>query len=123
MSYGGGGDPQGGYIGSIRARGALRSRPIIQRALATDIQMVSQGGVLKGWCMRETTGSAGAVIELYDGASAGGQFLACVGLGNGVSQPFAFAEDGITVESGVFAHVVTGHADVILYFQYDTGYA
>lgn len=114
--------PQGAYVGSIRARGALRSRPISKRTVTADTQMVSQGGVLKGWCMRETTGSAGAVVELYDGTSTGGQFLACIGLGNGVSQPFAFAQDGITVESSIFAHIVTGSVDIILYFQYDIGY-
>lgn len=113
--------PGAGGRDSILNTGALRVRPVVGRALAASTQLVNMGGRLRGWAVRETTGSNGCVIELYDGNSSAGQLVVPVGVGNGASGSVWFGDDGVDIESGVYVNVVFGTADVVVYFQFDTG--
>ena len=100
-----------------RGGGRKRVQPLSAKAVTSEAQLASGGCVLHGWNCRETTGAAGAVVELYDGSSNGGTFLGTMGLGNGVFGAITFDEHGIDVGSGLHAHVVTGTADVIVYVE------
>ena len=113
--------PGPGARESILGTGSARTLVLNARALTTNAQLISMGGLLMGWCMRETTGSAGAVVELYDGQGTSAMLIGTQGLGNGTSGSALFSDLGVEVESGVYAHVVTGTADVIVYFRADTG--
>jgi hypothetical protein len=104
---------------SNQSFGAQRTRPLSARALTTNVQLSSMAGLMVGWCMRETTGAAGAVVELYDGHDTTGAFVGTVGLGNGTSSTYTAFDDGIEITVGLYAHVVTGTADVIVYYRID----
>lgn len=104
---------------SIQSFGAMRTRTLTARALTGNVQLSSMAGELVGWCMRETTGAAGAVVELYDGNDATGQLVGTQGLGNGTSGNYSAPLPGVEITVGLFAHVVTGTADVIAYYRAD----
>jgi hypothetical protein len=116
MTYGSAGDSPGNAL-SILGRGSDRVRPLVARSLTTNQQLTTLSGRLMGWCMRETTGSAGAVVELYDGNSTGSTLVATQGLGNGTTGDYSAWDAGIDIVSGLYAHVVTGNADVVAYFR------
>lgn len=113
--------PGPGARETILNTGALRVRPLAVRTLTTTAQLASMGGRLRGWSARETTGNTGAVVELYDGSNASGQLLVPVGVTSGQSANAWFGDDGIDVESGVFVNMAFGSADVVIYYQFDTG--
>lgn len=100
-----------------RAGSGRRVQPISVRTLTTEAQLVSGGCVLHSWNVRETTGAAGGVVEIYDGSSNQGQFLGTIGVGNGSFGAVAFSEHGVDVLSGIHAHIVTGSMDVIVYVE------
>lgn len=56
---------------------------------AASVPVVGRGCYLLGWSFRETTGTAPAVAELFDGASAGGSFLSAIDLTGGSGGPFS----------------------------------
>lgn len=109
----------GQVAGSIRRIGPGRTRRLIKKGMTADTLLTTLPGLLLGWNMRETTGSAGAVVELYDGNTAQGEFTGTVGNASGVSTVEWFGPEGIEIQNGVFAHVVTGTMDVIVYFRAD----
>lgn len=113
--------PQAGNPESVRGTGSARVRPLTGRALAADKQLTTLGGLLMGWSMRESTGSAAAVVELYDGNGTGGQLLGTQQLASAASFTVTLFDDGIEVENGVTAHIVSGSADVVVYFRADVG--
>lgn len=113
--------PGPGARETILNTGALRVRPVVGRALAASEQLVNMGGRLRGWAVRETTGSTGCVVELYDGNNSSGQLVVPVGVGNGASVSVWFGDDGVDIETGIFVNMVFGTADVVVYFQFDTG--
>lgn len=119
--YGGGSNPPG-TADSIRGVGSDRVRVLHFTGVTADKAAIGMGGKLMGYTMRETTGSAGAVIELFDGGSTGGQSFLAQGLGNGNSNTVWFGDVGLDIESGIFMHNITGTADVWLYFRADIGY-
>ena len=59
--------------------------PIVVPVLVTTttLQIVGRDCYLAGWSFRETTGTAPAVAELFDGTSTGGAFLAAIDLTGG----------------------------------------
>lgn len=120
MSYAGDTPSPGAGIPPVRRRG-WQGTLISNTTNTGDEQLLTGGGQLFYWNMRETTGSAGAVVELYDGNSVNSQRICSIGMGNGVSDTENFDDNGIPVERGVFKHVVTGSAVVTIGIQLDYG--
>lgn len=120
MSYGADMPLASGGQTPVRQRGAGGTY-VSNTSNTADEQLLTGSGQLIYWNMRETTGSAGAVVELYDGSGANAQRICSIGMGNGVSDTHDFADGGIPVERGVFKHVVTGSAVVTICVQLDIG--
>lgn len=120
MSYDGV-TPGPGARETILNTGPDRIRPVSQRAVTADVQLVGMGGRLMGWALRESTGSSFAGIEFYDGSGIGGQLIAPVNVGQGGFLPFWYGDLGIDIEQGIFMHVVAGSVDVVLYYRFDSG--
>jgi hypothetical protein len=111
--------PGAGGRRTILGQGPGRTRRLVRRTLNVDTVLSGAGGLLMGWNMRESTGAAGAVVELYDGHDTGGELTGTVGNASGVSSWYWAYPDGIEITSGLFAHVVTGSMDVIVFFRAD----
>lgn len=120
MSYGADMPYAPGGLPPVRQRGA-QGTYVSNTSNTADEQLLSGSGQLIYWNMRETTGSAGAVVELYDGTSVNSQRICSIGMGNGVSDTHDMVMGGIPVERGVFKHVVTGSAVVTVCVQLDIG--
>lgn len=72
-------------------------------------------GVYRGLTVRETSGSAGAVLRVYDNAgSAAGTLLQTVSLGNGESFT-AVHPVGVWAVDGVYIDVVSGAIEGAIY--------
>lgn len=120
MSYGMDAPPPAGALPPLRQRGA-QGTYVSNTSNTADEQLLTGSGQMIYFNMRETTGSAGAVVELYDGNSTSSQRICSIGLQNGVSDTHDFADDGIPVERGLFKHMVTGSAVVTVCVQLDNG--
>ena len=120
MSYGADTPLVAGGMPPFRQRGA-QGTYVSNTSNTADEQLLTGSGQLIYFNMRETTGSAGAVVELYDGSGTSAQRICSIGLGNGVSDTHDFANGGIPVERGLFKHVVTGSAVVTVCVQLDIG--
>lgn len=113
--------PGPGARDSILNTGPYRVKPISLRAQTAASLLVSMGGRLMGWALREATGSSFAAIEFYDGTNTGGQLIAPVNIGSGGFLSFWYGDVGIDIEQGVFMNVVAGSMDVVLYYRFDSG--
>lgn len=120
MGYAQAGSTPPGATPAVRRRGE-QGTLISNTSNTADEQLLYGSGQLFYFNMRETTGSAGAVVELYDGDNTSSQRICSIGLGNGVSDTESFNDDGIPIERGVFKHVVTGSAVVTIGVQLDMG--
>lgn len=74
----------------------------------TSVQLVNGACLVTGWSWRETTNSAGATIELYDGTGTGGNLLASITLVANESTRDLTATNGVVAENGVYLSVVSG---------------
>lgn len=86
--------------------------------LTTSKKLVNAKGYVTGWSARETTGSAGAVVQLFDGVDSSGTKFAEQGLPNGTGTPVPLGDIGLYMEQGVFVNVLTGSVDVVVWFRY-----
>ena len=77
---------------------------------ATTGSVVSLGGpcLVMGWGFLETTGAAGAVLEIYDGQDTTGELVVPISLLASESVRDWNAGDGIYCSRGVFVRVVSG---------------
>lgn len=64
--------------------------------------------LLGGFSITETTGAAGATVDLFDGESAGGILIARIALLAGESTRDALPYPGLHCRGGLFANVVAG---------------
>lgn len=120
MSYGSDVPSVPGGLPPVRQRGA-EGTYVSNTSNTGDEQLLTGSGQLIYFNMREVTGSAGAVVELYDGTTTASQRICSIGLQNGVSDTHDFADGGIPVERGLFKHMVTGSALVTVCVQLDIG--
>lgn len=88
-------------------------RPV---ALSGSDQAVrTASGIYRGLTVRETTGTAGAVVRVYDNASAAaGTLLQTVSLGNGESFN-ALHAIGIWAADGIYVEVESGAIEGAVY--------
>lgn len=64
--------------------------------------------IVTGWSIEETTGSAAAAFELYDGRDATGTLVACGKLAQATSDTHTVGANGLACHVGVFLHRVSG---------------
>lgn len=60
-----------------------------------------------GFTLRETTGTDGAVVEIYDGSSTSGELIEVITLSPNESDR-VWMPSGIKVESGLYIEIVSG---------------
>jgi hypothetical protein len=113
--------PGPGARETILGTGSERVRVLNGAALSADAPLVGMGGRLMGWAVRESTGAAAAVVDIYDGASVGGTRVVPAAVGAGGFAAVYFGDLGIDIEQGLYVHIVSGSADVTCYFRADTG--
>ncbi|MDH2425779.1 hypothetical protein [Sphaerisporangium sp. TRM90804] len=81
----------------------------------SDQAVVAAPAVYRGLTVRETSGSAGAVLRLHDNASAGsGTILQTVALAQGESANLMHP-DGVWAVNGIYADVVSGAIEGSVY--------
>ncbi len=83
-----------------------RTRPIA--TTTTDLLLVGGASILTFYNFTETTGGAGAEIELYDGEAATGARIVSVTLTGGESTRDLIPKPGLGCYVGLFLHVVSG---------------
>lgn len=71
---------------------------------------------LAGWSIRETTGAAGATVDLIDGADAGGVPIAQLGIGAGLSTSTSMGGHLLVIRNGLFVNVLAGAITGVLWF-------
>jgi len=113
--------PGPGARASILNTGALRVRPVSRKAFADSAVFASMGGRLRGVAIRESTGAAACAFRLYDGADNAGQLVLPIAAGAGGFASIYFADDGVDIEHALFVDLVSGAADVTIFYQFDTG--
>lgn len=72
LSPGGGPDSMRGWV-----------IPVPLGTVSVDTLVISRDCWLMGWSLRESTGAAGAIVELLSGSSSNGELVAEIGLGAG----------------------------------------
>lgn len=82
----------------------------------TDASFGNTGGRLRGWALRETTGAAGATVELRDGGPAG-DLVAPINLDPGETCRDWFGGGGISYTNGLFLVRLSGSVDGALYLN------
>lgn len=70
--------------------------------------VVNGAALLYGWSLRESTGAAGAQLDIIDGGDATGQLVATITLTAGESTSDYLAGIGILCRRGVYVHAVSG---------------
>lgn len=71
-------------------------------------QAITRSGFLLGWSVRETSGSAAAVVVLHDGTDNSGQMLANIALVSAGDSHESLAPPGVLFKAGLYAEVVSG---------------
>lgn len=84
------------------------ARTIPIATTTTDLTVIGGASVLFGWTWIETTGSAVANVELYDGSGTNGALIVPVALNSGESTRDLWGHPGLGVQTGLFLHVVSG---------------
>lgn len=69
--------------------------------------VVGSATLLVGWSVRETSGAAGAVVEIRDG-SAAGELVGASSLPAGTSDTVWAGDRGVGVQGGLFVVLVSG---------------
>ena len=71
---------------------------------------VAYGGrsLIMGWSLLETTGTAAATVEIWDGQDATGQLIAAISLDPGESTRDWLGPEGIETDIGLFVRVIGG---------------
>jgi hypothetical protein len=76
--------------------------------VTTDTILISRQCYLRGWSLRENTGSADAHLEFYDGLDNTGTLLAAVDIVKATSDQANWTGGGIRCRIGLFVNVIAG---------------
>lgn len=82
--------------------------PIPVPADGADHQLINTECKMIGWSLRETTGAAAAVAQLFSGGGTGGVQAAEIPFATGDGQPFGIPDGGLVCNGGLFLHMVSG---------------
>jgi len=72
------------------------------------LQLTTVGGHIMALIVEETTGSASARFELWDGTTTGGEYIGPWTLSSGQSFDNAYPPHGLVFRNGLFLNVTTG---------------
>lgn len=86
-------------------------------AKSTSFIAANFGGWLLGWTMRESSGSAAAVVKVHNGESVDGQLVAPVALASAGMDSQWLGDRGVDVDAGLYVEIASGQADVVLYMR------
>lgn len=70
--------------------------------------LITEEVLLVGWSIRETTGAASAVFQLFSGTTTGGLQVAEIGLGPGLDSTPPIPYGGINCYNGLMINPVSG---------------
>lgn len=84
----------------------VRSVPV--PATSTSRNIIKTAGALIGWSLRETTGSAAASVDIYDGNTNEGTKVASMAMASGGDDHIYMGPFGIPVRTGLYLDVVSG---------------
>ena len=71
-----------------------------------------------GWTMVETTGSAAATVNVYDGADTSGEIALPIKIGQGGSSTDWFGPNGILFKNAVYVNVASGAAQGTIFYNH-----
>jgi hypothetical protein len=99
------------------------SRPYVARfrtkiripTTTSTLQVMTGAGTLLALVVEETTGTAGARFELWDGGSTGGEYMGPWTLLSGQSFDNNYTIYGLPFRNGLFLNVTTGSAGGVMY--------
>jgi hypothetical protein len=89
--------------------------PIHIAATTVGGQFITRECRLYGWAFEETTGSAPAKCDLYDGTTTGGQTIVPITLLANESTRDIWGKPGIVVGNGIFLNVLSGSVRATVY--------
>lgn len=81
----------------------------------------SSASVLMGWALVETTGTASASVDVFDGSDNTGSYVATITLNPGQSVRDWFAEGGLELERGCAFVVTSGSVKGAAFMRYGVG--
>jgi len=93
---------------AVRAAGAAARYVPITDGAGNGVRASTSAGRLLGYAVRETSGSAAALIRLHDGPDTGGDVIMSISLAAGESARDWFGPGGIGVSYGLAVEVVAG---------------
>lgn len=92
-------------------------RPLSATLAGAGVVLIAGDVVLCGWSVRETTGLAGAVVQLFNGTSTGSQLVAEDAVGPGATDVQPGTAEGIWLDTGLFVNVPQGTASVVCWVR------
>lgn len=98
-------------LNGIRRDGAL-VRPILNGA---SLRLSTSAGQVLGYSVRETSGAAAAVLRLRDGSDTSGDLVATIQLPANASATVWLAPHGVAFVQGLYAEVVSGALEGVVY--------
>lgn len=75
---------------------------------STDLTLLTGPFILRGWAFKETTGSAAATFELYDGPDDTTVLVVPINLATSESTRDWLTGNGIIIRTGLFLEMLTG---------------
>lgn len=84
------------------------AQSIVVPTTTTGLIVVQGLGAVKGWALKETTGAAPAVANLWDGTANNGLLIAPINLAANESTRDWFGELGVSFVRGLFVEVTSG---------------
>lgn len=90
-------------------------RPVSVPVTTTDATPFKTSACLYGWSFVETTGAAGAQVDLYDGADESGQYIGSVMLASGASDTQLPGQVPLQIRTGLYVKVVSGSVKGAVY--------
>jgi hypothetical protein len=85
--------------------------------LTSTLQLFSFSAELCGWSLRETTGSAGASVDLYTGEGTNGELIASIAVASGGMSAVISSHHAIWARRGIFVNVVSGSVTGVVYYR------
>lgn len=94
----------------------------ITLATVTTSKLVNGGQArLMGWCLIETTGSAAASLDMYDGGDSSGQLIGPISLTASQSTRDWLSGEGIRLRRGLFVNVLSGSVRGVFWLRLPMG--
>lgn len=98
----------------------LADQPCIAIPIPTitaDTQLSTRPGLLVGWSLRETTGSAAAAVEFIGAVGTTAPVVGEQQMASGLSGSFQVGPDGAYCPAGLSIHVVSGSVRGVAYYR------